>query len=228
MKSIIMAVLTLLFVGLNSQAQYLNYSDYMDEVAEIANMVQMSQGVAYTIGGTPVSDNCVVFMNKEMFMGELGKATFALLKENKASFPLLMKGGTLPLYCPKYTQMKDDQKMMVWVMMMTMVAHFESSCNNKAKAKGPNGTAKGYYQLHYGKEQKYDDLGMCVRNASDSGKAATKCALSMLERQLERDKGQVFSPKSYWDVLRPAGASRKADDIQRTLKKSSLCNPMTI
>lgn len=227
MKKIIGVLFGVLLIGVNSQAQYLNYSDYMDEVADIVNKIQLSHDVAYTIGGTKVADECVAFMDKDMFLGEVGKSIYQSLKEEKASFPLLMQGGTLTKYCPKYPRMSDDQRMMVWVMVMTMVAHFESSCSIKAKAKGPNGTAKGFYQLHAGKEQNYDKLGLCVKNASNSAEKSSKCALSMLEKQLQNDKGQLFSPRSYWDVLRPAGAAKKADDIQRTLKKSSLCNPLT-
>lgn len=229
MKQVIGVFFTTLFLGLNSQAQYLNMSDYVDELVEIANQVQMSHDVTYQIGGTNVSDSCVAFMDKSLILGDVGKAIFTSMREKKSSFPHLMQGGTLSKYCSKYPQMEDEQKMMIWVMVLTMVAHFESSCNIKAKAKGPNGTAKGYYQLHAGKEQNYDnDLDMCVKNASSSGKLSSKCTLAMLEKQLDRDNGQLFSSKSYWDVLRPNGAAQKADDIQRTLKKSSLCNPLVI
>ena len=184
--------------------------------------------MSYTIGGTPVSDKCVAFMDRSTVLGEMGKAVFTALKENKSALPTVMQGGTISRYCSRYPQMKDDQKMMVWVMVMTMVAHFESSCNMGAKARGPNGTAKGYFQLHLGREQNYDDQGLCARNASTSGKLSAKCAFSMIERQLQRENGQLFSPKSYWDVLRPGGRAKRADDIQRTLKRSTLCNPVTI
>ncbi len=222
------ALATLLFLSITVQAQYLNYSDYADELADIVNRVQLEHDTAYSLGGTKVSDACVSFMTKDMFLGASGRQIFETIKKNQASFPQIMKGGNLTNYCPKYTTMKADQRAMVWVMLLTMVAHFESSCSMKAKAKGPNGTAKGFYQLHQGKEQNYDDLQMCVRNASLSDKASGKCALSMIERQLTRENGNLFSKKSYWDVLRPNGAAHKADDIQRTLKKSSLCNPSTI
>lgn len=228
MKQFLGAIISVTFLSLNVQAQYVNYVDYIDELVDIANNVQLSDDVSYAIGGTPVSDKCVAFMDRNTVLGEMGKATFQALKANKTSLPLVMKGGTLSKYCSKYPQMKDEDKMMVWVMLMTMVAHFESSCNISAKAKGPNGTAKGYFQLHLGREQNYDDQGLCAKNASTSGKLSAKCALSMLENQLRRDEGQVFSPKSYWDVLRPGGRAKRADDIQRTLKRSTLCNPVTI
>jgi len=228
MKQVVGVVATILFLGFNAQAQYSNMIDYIDELVDAANMVQMQSDVSYTIGGTPVADKCVAFMDRETVLGEMGRAVFNALKDNKASFPTLMQGGTISKYCSKYPQMKDDQKMMVWVMLMTMVAHFESSCNISAKAKGPNGTAKGYFQLHLGREQNYDDDGLCAKNSSNSGKLSAKCALSMLERQLKKDNNQLFSSKSYWDVLRPEGKAQRADDIQRTLKRSTLCNPITI
>lgn len=226
-KQFIGALFTILFLGLSAQAQYSNMVDYVDELVDIANQIQLQDDVSYAIGGTSVSDKCVSFMDRDTVLGEMGKAIFTALKNNRSSLPTLMKGGTLSKYCSKYPQMKDEQKMMVWVMVMTMVAHFESSCNITARAKGPNGTAKGYFQLHLGREQNYDDQGLCAKNASTSGKLSAQCALSMLERQLKKDAGQLFSPKSYWDVLRPAGRAKRADDIQRTLKRSSLCNSTT-
>lgn len=218
-----------LFSSAKSFADYRSYSDYMDEIAEIINQVQFSNDVSYTLGGAIVSDNCAVFMTKEMFLGENGRNVFETFMNNKASFPRLLDGGTLSKHCPRYKTMTANQKGMVWVMVLTMMAHFESSCNIKAHAKGPNGTAKGFYQLHAGKEQNYDqDMEMCVKNASFSGKSSNKCALAMLEVQLVKEDGQLFSKKSYWDVLRPNGAAKKADDIQRALSKSSLCNPKII
>lgn len=227
MKRFTGVIFSFIFFSLSSQAQYFNYSDYMDEVAELANRIQLQQETAFSIGGTKVADQCVAFMNKEMFLGEMGRSIFEALKENKKSLPLLMKGGNIFKHCPKFPQMEEDQKMMVWVMLLTMMAHFESTCNIKAKAKGPNGTAKGFFQLHAGQEQNYDELGFCVKNASSDEKKSAKCVLGMLERQMDREKGQVFSQKSYWEVLRPGGPAQKADDIQRTLKKSSLCSPLT-
>ena len=227
-KQLLGVISTILFVSLTAQAQYVNMVDYVDELVEIANQIQLQQDVAYSIAGTPVSDKCVAFMNRDTVLGETGKAVFNALKENKSSLRSVMQGGTISRYCSRYPQMKDEQKMMVWVMLMTMVAHFESSCNISAKAKGPNGTAKGYFQLHLGREQNYDDQGLCAKNSSNSGKLSAKCAFSMIERQLKRENNQVFSPKSYWDVLRPGGRAKRADDIQRTLKRSTLCNPKTI
>ena len=221
-------MMSLLFVGFSAHSQYLSYSDYMDEVAEIANRIQLGENTSYQIGGTNVSDTCVSFLTKEMFLGDSGRHIYEAFNQNIASFPELVKGGNISKYCSKYPQMKSNQKGMVWVMVLTMMAHFESSCSIKARAKGPNGTAKGFYQLHQGKEANYDKLGMCAKNSSTSDKLSSKCALSMLERQMSRENGDLFSKKSYWDVLRPNGAARKADDIQRTLKKSSLCNPMTL
>lgn len=228
MKQLVGVLSTVLFLSLNAQAQYSNMIDYIDELVDAANQIQLQNDVSYTIGGTPVADKCVAFMDRNTVLGEMGKAVFTALKDNKSSLPTVMQGGTISKYCSKYPQMKDEQKMMVWVMVMTMVAHFESSCSIGAKAKGPNGTAKGYFQLHLGREQNYDDQGLCAKNASTSGKLSAKCALSMIERQLQRDGGQLFSPKSYWDVLRPGERAKRADDIQRTLKRSTLCNPVTI
>ncbi len=229
MKKFIGVLFSICLMSLSARAAFLNYSDYMEEVASIANRMQEVYDTSYKIGGTGVSDGCSVFMTKEMFLGENGRNIFETIIKNQSSFTEILKGGTLAKYCPKYTKMEINQKAMVWVMVLTMMAHFESSCNIKAHAKGPNGTAKGFYQLHQGREQNYDyEMEMCVKNASSNGKSSNKCALAMLEMQLKREQGQLFSSKSYWDVLRPKGAAHKADDIQRTLKRSTLCEPFII
>jgi hypothetical protein len=227
MKRLIGIIFSLILFSQSSQAMYLSYSDYMDEMADLINQIQLGRKSSYKIGETNVSDSCVVFLTKEMFLGENGKDIYETIIKNQSSFFEIMNGGTLKKYCPKYTKMESNQKAMAWVVVLTMMAHFESSCSIKAQAKGPNGKAVGYYQLHLGKEQNYDsDMNLCVKNASSNGKLSNKCALAMIEKQLEREKGELFSPKSYWDVLRPAGKAQKADDIQRALMKSKLCNPL--
>lgn len=125
--------------------------------------------------------------------------------------------------------MSLKEKATLWTLIVTVMAHFESSCSPEAKNKGPNGMALGLLQLHSGKEDKYDgEFNTCDKNASSSTSGTLKCALGMLETQLERTNGNLFDPKSYWDVLRPRGRARKADDIQRAIQGSSLCNPKGI
>ncbi len=82
MKQLVGVVSTVLFLSLSAQAQYSNMIDYIDELVDAANQVQLQNDVSYTIGGTPVADKCVSFMDRNTVLGEMGKAVFTALKEN--------------------------------------------------------------------------------------------------------------------------------------------------
>jgi hypothetical protein len=225
LSTYIVLVLTILF-NQNAFSQSLSLDHYTTEFVDIINQVQLENDTSYTLAETKLNDGCVVFMNKDQFLGENGRVIFDSLTTKASTYPLVLQGQSLAKYCKAYPTMESDQKALVWVLILTMVAQFESSCNIKAKAQGPNGTANGFFQLHLGKEANY--VNVCVKNASTSGKLSSQCTLAMLETQMVRQNNELFSPKSYWDVLRPAGRAQKADDIQRALMKSSLCNPITI
>lgn len=206
----------------NSEA-LLNYQ--IDEFIKILNQVQLNKNTAYKISGTDVADNCVVILNRDHIKGEVGKAIYNEFINKSSDYPRLNHGGSLNNYCSKYKNMQTEEKAMVWVIVMTVMAHFESSCSPHAKIQGPNGIAYGFYQLHKGKETSYDgNTGACTQNASLNPIQSSKCTMGMLELQLQKQNGELFSPKSYWDVLRPKGQAKKADDIQRTLLNSSICN----
>lgn len=202
---------------------------YVDEVVQLINRVQLQHDMTYKIADTPVADECVAFMNKDQFLGPLGSSIYKRMTSNGKDYPYLLRGGDINNSCPKYGRMNEKQKGLVWVLVLTMVAHFESSCKLKANAKGPNGTAQGLYQLHKGKETEYtDNKNACPKNASLNASQSSGCMLAMLDDQLEKMNGKLFAPKSYWDVLRPQGKSKRARQIAATLKRSSLCNPTTL
>ncbi len=199
------------------------------EFANIINRVQLEKRTAYSLSKTAVADECAVFMDKDYFKGTLGKAIEKQMTQDPASYGYMLHGGTLNKYCRKYPEMTAKQKATVWVLIMTVIAHFESTCSPKAKAKGPNGTAYGYFQLHKGKEEFYDNSrNSCIRNASVDPVESTRCALGMIENQMQKSGGDLFSKSSYWDVLRPRGQARKADDIGKAIMKLNLCNPVQI
>lgn len=201
--------------------------DYIQEILRIANMVQSTSDTSYKILGTTVADKCTVFLSEDMFLGSNGTNIYNSFIKHSEEFPNLMNGGQLNRICSKYSKNSVKNKALLWVIILTMMSHFESSCNINANTAGPNGTANGLYQLHKGREDKYDyDLNLCKENASKSYKLSNLCTLAMLEVQFEKQKGKLFSNKSYWDVLRKNGAAQKADDIYRTITRSSLCNPV--
>ena len=204
-------------------------SYYATEFARIVNLVQLERDISYPIGGTPVSDACLSLMNKDQILGKVGESVFKELTKNTDSYTTLMEGGSLKKYCRKYPTMNNNQRALVWVLVLTTMAHFESSCSDKAKAKGPNGTAYGYFQLHKGKENMYvSNKRSCAKNSSGNAVLASRCTLDMLDKQMERSSGELFYSKSYWEVLRPQGPADKAKHIARAVSNSSLCNPMTL
>lgn len=200
--------------------------EYIEEFAQIINQVQLDHEAAYAVSTAQVSNECTIFINKDSFIGPLGLQISKTFVDHPDYFSNLLKGGSINRYCRNFSLMTIKQKSLIWVLLLTVIAHFESSCNIKARAQGPNGIAYGYYQLHKGQEQAYDGpIGMCVRNASRDPRLSTQCALGMLEYQFQKAHGELFSNNSYWDVLRPNGRAQKADDIRRALTKFSLCNP---
>lgn len=203
---------------------------FVEEFVDILNRAQLEDRTTYEINGTKLNDKCVIFMNKDQVLGELGQYIFNELMANSNEYQPMLTAKSLERYCPKYPKLNDRNKALIWTIIMTTVAHFESSCTITSKAKGPNGQAYGYYQLHKNKEFNYIDknLDSCPKGSSTKGELSTKCAMAMLNRQLLKDNGNLFSKDSYWDVLRPKSRARKADDIQRTLLRSSLCKKNTI
>ena len=205
-----------------------NFPDtyYIDEAVQLINQVQLQHNMSYKIAETPVADDCVAFMNKEQFLGPLGSSIYRRIALNGKAYPYLLRGGDINNSCPKYRRMNEKQKGLVWVLVLTMIAHFESSCKLTANAKGPNGTVQGLYQLHKGKETEYtDDKNACPKNASLNANQSSGCMLAMLNDQIEKMNGKLFAAKSYWDVLRPQAKSKRAKQIATTLRRSSLCSP---
>lgn len=203
---------------------------YLEEFANAVNMAQLNHNASYPLSTTEVDDKCVAMMDGKMIAGDVGRALSKIFLDNQKGLDNLVSGGSVRAkYCPQYSKMTVKEKSIVWVFIMTAMAHFESNCTRTASAKGPNGTAYGYFQLHRGHEDEYDGgNGFCQKGDAAKPAAASKCTLGMLEKQFENRQGELFSNKSYWDVLRPTGSSKKWSVIRRALMRSSLCNPTTI
>lgn len=208
----------------------LSMPGYLEEFADAVNSAQMTFNTSYPLSTTEVNDECVALMDGKMISGDVGRALSGIFIENASKLDDLVSGGSVSSkYCSKYSKMTVKEKSIVWVFILTAMAHFESRCIRTANAKGPNGTVYGYYQLHRGKEDTYDGgKGFCKKGDAAKPLAASKCTLGMLEKQFEVRQGELFSAKSYWDVLRPAGHAKKAGIIKKALMRSSLCNPQTI
>jgi hypothetical protein len=102
--------------------------------------------------------------------------------------------------CPNYTNMNDAGKANVFLIIMTAMAFEESTCNNNITARGPNGTLKGLFQLHLGKEASYGPE--CDNFDSRTPEGSIMCSLSIINKQM--GQGNLFRQQSnHWDVLRP-------------------------
>lgn len=202
---------------------------YIEEFANAVNMDQLAVNASYPLSTAEVDDKCVAMMDGKMIAGPVGRTLSQIFLDNQTGLDNLVSGGSVRAkYCPRYGKMTSKEKSIVWVFILTAMAHFESNCTRYASAKGPNGTAYGYFQLHKGKEDNYGGGTFCKKGDAADPAKASKCTLGMLEKQFENREGELFSNKSYWDVLRPTGSSKKWSVIRRALMRSSLCNPQTI
>ncbi|AZZ36095.1 hypothetical protein CIK05_04575 [Bdellovibrio sp. qaytius] len=108
--------------------------------------------------------------------------------------------------CPSYPVMNNSSKANVILLVITSMAFEESSCNNEKSARGPNGVAKGFFQLHAGQESSYSPD--CEDFDSNTPRGSITCALKTLNTQM--GKGNMFRQEdNYWDVLRPMRYSKK-------------------
>lgn len=122
--------------------------------------------------------------------------------------------------CPAFSAMNDESKEVVWVMIINAMAHLESSCRKTVTGKGPNGVVAGLLQLHQGREQIY--APGCARGDADTPAGSFRCGIAMLAKQVAIHN-EVFSRRSYWDVLRPQQRTAKFRIIQNAVKNLSIC-----
>jgi len=179
---------------------------------------EMAEDMVKIIDRLRWSERCENFV-QDKNLGPWG--THILSSLNRSEYPELYRGTPdFKLICPAYDDLKDQEKDYVWVMALTAMAFYESSCMQTVSAVGPNGTVNGLMQLHLGKESVYSDG--CSKGDSQGPKTSLSCTLSMLNDQIRREQ-RFFSSKSYWDVLRPKAKSDKAKRIAWSMMLFSLC-----
>lgn len=152
-----------------------------------------------------LAKSCKYFANEEEY-GAWGNAVVTALRSH--NFPRLMEGSSdLHQICKGYKNFGREDKESVWVLILSSMANFESTCNEKPRmAQGPNGSLVGLLQLHRAKENYYSKG--CSKYDGDTAVSTIPCALAMLDNQLRRD-GTLFNTKTYWDVLRTNSRTRK-------------------
>lgn len=175
--------------------------------------------------GTPAQMRRVLdFITKSssacsQFVGSVGPGAVGnkILSE-AADFDLLMRGTTdMKKVCPKYPSMSVEDQKRAWMMVLATMAFLESSCRSDQTATGPNGTLRGLFQLHAGKEGQYTKSRRCTNGSSKTNDGSVLCTLGMLDDQLARSSA-LFSRDSYWGVLRPQGEPHPKRKGQRIAK----------
>ncbi len=178
--------------------------DSIDEVALPVVRVEKDKAAAQisaVMKDLKFSAKCSRFASDEGF-GPQGNQIISLLKSGKGD-EMLDTIGDLKRVCPAWDKLGTSEKSYVWVKIFATMSMKESSCDPAASNHGaPDGKAKGLFQLNQGKEGAYADG--CRKGDSLSAEASTKCAVSMINRQIGKD-GALKSNSSYFGVLRPKG-----------------------
>lgn len=178
----------------------------------------------YPLNGVNVASGCHIFIDASARLGEQGAYAYNQIVRHSSEYRSLLADSALNEQCPNYGNLQVSQRAQVIVLLLTAMAHFESSCRvSAANTNAPNGTARGLFQLHEGREDAYDGRSdSCSRNASLDAEESIDCALGMLNLQFAKS-GLLFDPKSYWDVLRPQGEAQTTAAIASALGRSRLC-----
>lgn len=164
------------------------------------------------------AEKCEGFVDEEG-LGKWGQTIVDELHKNR--YEALYAGtNDLKAICPGFTNLNDNSKELVWVMIINAMVHLESSCDKTETARGPNGGLIGLLQLHLNRENAY--ANGCSRGDGKTPNGTFRCGLAMLNKQLSNDEA-LFSRKSYWDVLRPQARSQKFRKVQAAVKKLSVC-----
>jgi len=200
--------------GNSAQAALLRFTENMNDITDgVLDIELISDKMDY-------SNKCDQFAAD----GEMNRWGDVIVKElQKPKYSSMIKKGPRDIreYCPDYSKMNMQERRTLNVLIMTAMTHYESSCNFREKAPGPNGTAAGLLQLHKGREHKYSSG--CRQNDSATPERSLICGLSMLNDQIERGE-KLFSSASYWEVLRPRGRSQKAKKIMAAIRKFGPCD----
>ena len=227
-------VITLLFGAFNARAA----SAFRMSLAELENeffdslnqamnanlQKRMSNKSDYSLNGVSVASGCQIFIDANARLGDQGAYTINEIVLHSSEYPSLLADSALNEQCPNYRNLEVQQRAQLIALLLTAMAHFESSCRLSAvNPDAPNGTARGFFQLHQGHENEYDGRSdSCSRNASLDAEESIDCALGMLNLQFARS-GLLFDPGSYWDVLRPKGEAQSTAAIGQALGRTGLC-----
>lgn len=151
----------------------------------------------------------------------MGKwSTYIIDEMTPDRYPDLYNGADdLNNLCPNYSNLNDDEKELVWVVVLNSMVLLESSCNaSPPPAMGPKGRAVGLLQLLKG-----DERGAgCNNGDGESVERTLRCGLTNLNKQLNHIK-RLFTNKAHWAVLR-TNIDGKYKIIQSAIEQFGLCH----
>jgi len=173
-----------------------------------AGLIMASQGFA---------NSCQEYIRMDGQFGSIGKAILKSIGEHNVPHLFADDIGDLKpapkRICPNYENFTPDEKSDFIVYYATVIGMAESSCVSRQKAKGPNGTLVGQWQLHLGKTHLYAG-GVCKKINPLIGEQNVVCGLKMLNYYTgldENRKKELFYSKNYWETMHyPRPSAKKA------------------
>jgi hypothetical protein len=147
-------------------------------------------------------------------------------------------------FCPRYSQLNRQQKINVWVYLISAITKFESTFDPTSRMKEPglgidaitraHVYSEGLLQLSYQDQQGYPfckvfdweaDRHLAVKDPRKTILSPTlnlECGIQILNKQIERKDRLAIESGAYWSTLKPSG--RKFGIIRALVRGMSLCH----
>lgn len=169
-------------------------------------------------------DTCENFSDGDS-LGKWGNSIRKDYESHSPDLEYLDKGASdIHNLCPTFAQMKPTDKANFWVLVLSAMANYESTCGENGKPhRGPYGTLIGLLQLDRGNEKSYAPNG-CRNGDGEAPETTFRCAMYMINGQI-RKYDKLFSSESYWDVLRLPRS--KAKKIAKAIADYTPCHDET-
>jgi hypothetical protein len=170
--------------------------------------------------------NCKNFLQSNGELGPWGKGLISGIE--RSGVKCFYEDIDFSYLCPKYSDFSIVQKKQFLAFLFATIAHYESSCNKKARAQGVNDIAVGLFQLEDSQRWRHKagrPSPQCSPDKSVSDTYSTDfqlpCVAAMFSRQYCKSGKNPGKHSSYWHKLNP---SRKGDrKITSTVKRFPNC-----
>lgn len=231
----------------NEIRQMMLVQDFSESIGLYSSEAELHDA-SIVINDLPVDNRCEAFVTPEGMLGEHGIYARDLVLEDARIRDLLTTAAINDI-CPNYPNLSENDRALMWTLVVTTMANFESSCNPRALnpkylADGsrnphgpPNGDAIGYFQLHRGSEGNYSSEGICEDGDGSDAMRSIRCVLGMITHQVNTENQLFTNSIPHFDVLwlrspltiRINGVrKRKAEWIRSSIQNSRACRVQTI